>query len=494
MRTPHHPTTSRPDVSWRLDLVSAVVLLLAAVLVLHQLMLPPVVGYADNGDFGRVITPLGLTHSADPAVREFFYFVDPVYEWTEPASVEVFSTELILAGLAVGLHKIFGGGETFDLRLMGGVHAVLYLAGLYLILTGLQSFPRRVRWLAAVLLLLAAADSPYVIFLNSFYAEAASLVFLVLALGLLLRTARAHEGSHVRTVFYYLVVLLFALARAQNVWVALPLLAAPLLLGHAPRLPRARLLPAGLAVAVLVVAVALTWPLPEAEQEAARWDLLFNGILVVSPDPGADLAEFGLPPALAEHSGKGAWSAGIPRYETTAQYGLGDIARFHLRHPDRFLALAAAGARDCFRWEEGILASRTEVVEGPAGARAPSITGWGNFERNLFPGSLWFLGTVFVLATGAVVWGWRYYAAHSDGRRLFTTAGVLVALSLVAYVAAVAAEEPTGTFKHLFVFQVIFDVGLIALLGLGMDHLGRFFPGRWWESTAAVGREDRRRE
>ena len=207
---------SRTHVGWGLDVVSWVVMALLAGLVIYQVMIPPVVGYADNGDFHRVLDPFGLTHNTDPAAWDYFYFVDPSYQWTEPRPVDVVSSELLLAGVAVGIHKVFGGEGEFDIRVMGGVHSAFYLLGVYLVLTGLQTFSRRVRRLAAVCLLLAAADAPYVIFLNSFYAEAAALVFLVISLGLLLRMVRARSGGRAQTVVYYLAVTYFFLLLATK--------------------------------------------------------------------------------------------------------------------------------------------------------------------------------------------------------------------------------------------------------------------------------------
>lgn len=482
----------RPDVGWRLDFVSWTVLALVAGLVVYQVMIPPIVGYADNGDFHRVLDPYGLTHDTDPETWDYFYFVDPTYQWTEPRPVEVISSELLLAGVAVGLHKVFGGEGEFDIRVLGGVHTVFYLLGVYLILTGLQTFSRRVRWLAAVCLLLAAADTPYVVFLNSFYAEAAALVFLAISLGLLLRMARSRSGSRMRTVLYYLAVILFTGAKLQYIWLALPLLAAPLLL-HTVR-PRfgGRSLEIGLAVVVLVVVGSLTWRIPGIYREMVEWDAVFNAILVASPDPAADLEELGLPPEMAEHQGTTFCSPGVPFHATMDQYGLADVARFYLRHPGRIFAVAAACADSCFVWKETRLANQQVGADGPATAQALSLTGWCGFQGVLFPAALWFLLAVFGLSVGGLAYAWHASTGDPDVRNLVVAGGAVVAMAVLAYLVAVVAQGLTETVKHLFLFQVLFDVGLVTVLCLGTEALGRQFPGRWWEATGAVGREDRR--
>lgn len=483
----------RPDVGWNLDLVSWIALLILGILVIHQLMFPPIVGYADNGDFQRVLVPLGLTHSADPDAWEYVWFVDPEYEWTEPGGTVVFSSEILLAGLAVGLHKVFAGDDPFDLRTLGGVHAFFYLLGAYLVLAALQTFERRVRWLGAFCLLLAAADAPYVIFLNSFYGEAAALVFLATALGLLLREIRARSGSRVRTVIYYLVVALLATSKLQYAALALPLLVAPLLLWKIRRERGGGRLQTILGVAVIVVVAVLAARVPDRHREPIEYDALFNGVLAVSPDPATDLEEFGLAPELAEYAGTTAWTPGVPR-EVTESYGLSDVAGFYVRHPGRFVALAASSARHSFLWRDAVLANRVEPVEGPDGSQAPSVTGWCGLQRHLFPARLWFLGTVFALAVAGLVLAWRWRGGDTDARTLVAGGAAVVLSAALSFLVAVFAEGLTDMIKHLFLFQVLFDVGLVAVFCLAIDAVGRQLPGRWWEASAAVGRDDRRRQ
>ena len=93
----------------------ATVLAAAAVLAC-QLFIPPHVGLANNGDFGKVT---GIFSLHAPAEDEFKYAnlkwsFDSKYYWRSG----YYSSEGLPVALAVGLNKLFTSSTTFDIRWM----------------------------------------------------------------------------------------------------------------------------------------------------------------------------------------------------------------------------------------------------------------------------------------------------------------------------------------------------------------------------------------
>src|SRR5262245_13041601 len=101
------------------------VLVLAAAIMGWQLFIPPIVGLADQGDFVRVLGPLGYApnpkgpeHKYEYVTREFI--PDPNYReprWEQPSS------EIIFAATAVRVHRVLASSPQFDITLIGSVHA-----------------------------------------------------------------------------------------------------------------------------------------------------------------------------------------------------------------------------------------------------------------------------------------------------------------------------------------------------------------------------------
>src|SRR5580704_19197956 len=121
--------------SRRITRVDATAFFLIAAIVAYQLMMPPVVSLADNGDFGKVLGHFSIgspqaTQYA-PVKRQF----DPAYRW--PSGFR--SSETLLTAVAVGLSSILSKSADFDVRCIGAIHAGLFLWATYLLLPVLIS-------------------------------------------------------------------------------------------------------------------------------------------------------------------------------------------------------------------------------------------------------------------------------------------------------------------------------------------------------------------
>ena len=202
-------------------------LLLLAVLLVGRLLVPPIVGLADNGDYTRITDPLGLRPPADSWEDRYFLYVNQTYLIVPRTAPHFFSSQLFLGEAALAVDQLLTGDGNFDLRFLAGLHLLLYLLGLSLILSATRTFARPVRATLGCGLLAAAPDVAYVATMNSFYMETASLLFLTMFLGLALREARAGRPSWPRTVLTVVVAALFISAKPQNYLLAFPLAAWP---------------------------------------------------------------------------------------------------------------------------------------------------------------------------------------------------------------------------------------------------------------------------
>lgn len=144
-------------------------LILFLIPVAWQLWVPPYTGLADNGDFAKVVGRFGLK-PVDPGPQATFHFFNRLWNydtgavWVSPYwGVEVWLTRVALA---------IGGTSPFDIRWLGLVHAALFAGGAWLLITK--------RIAANAFAILALCDAAYVTYFQSFYFDAASILFLIL--------------------------------------------------------------------------------------------------------------------------------------------------------------------------------------------------------------------------------------------------------------------------------------------------------------------------
>ncbi len=289
-----------------------------ALILVRQLLLPPIVGLADNGDFVRVLGPLGLQHEATQWSERYFGWLEQTYVPGPSEPAQLLSSQLLLSGLAKALAGLGSRDGSLDIRTQGAVHLVLYLLGIALILRAARTFRPPARATICAAMLLAATDVAWVAPLASFYAEAATLVFLALLVGFGLLALRDDRARPWALPGYFVAAALFVAAKPQNYFLALPLMAPPVAL--LPRLSRARGRVAVVAAAIAIVALGgfLQTRVPWAQRIRNLWNDVFYTILADSPDPRGDLAQFGLGPELARFAGVPAFADSIPIEAVTA--------------------------------------------------------------------------------------------------------------------------------------------------------------------------------
>jgi hypothetical protein len=155
-----------------------VFLFAAGAILTYQLIIPPVVGLADNGDFPKVIGRFDLFARSDHRYR----FIDTVYEFRPDKHwvSDFYSLEIALTYPALWLNSLLSKDGNFDLRCIGVVHGALFLTAVWLFAPLLENERRWARWTMYGLVLLVYCDVMYVSALNSFFMDEPAYLFLLL--------------------------------------------------------------------------------------------------------------------------------------------------------------------------------------------------------------------------------------------------------------------------------------------------------------------------
>jgi hypothetical protein len=329
-------------------------------------------------------------------------------------------------------------------------------------------------------LLLITPDVVYVAYLNSFYSEPAAIIWLIALLGIALREVRAETPGRWGLCAYFGTAALFAATKAQNYVLALPLIALPFALLAARRWRTWASTVVPLAAVCLLWTVVLFARLPDSLRHPARWNGVFYGLLVDSPTPAEDLAEFGLGPEWARWTGvnaiqvDGVWVS-APILEEGHRFGFGQIAWFYLRHPGRLLRVAQRCATQAFIWHEPRLGNYTRDSGRPPSTRAPSYTGWSDMQNRLFPKRFGPLAVFFGLFLGVCAWELRL-GLESPAARTALRGLTMVTMAGLAFSVLVVAGGTEDAITDLYTFQVLFDVCLVFAGAWLATRFARLLP------------------
>jgi hypothetical protein len=414
------------------------------------LFVPPVVGLANNGDFGKVTGVFGL--GADG--RDEFKYAPIHYTFARAYKfdMEYRSSEQLLAAAAIGLNRMVRRDGDFDVRAIGFVHGALVLIAFVLI-------PRR-GLVATLCMLLIFGDVLYVSALNSFYMDTAAYVFLLLAVVFYLRG----QGWWVVAASLLLVA-----SKTPHALLGIPL--AGLLMYERTALGLSGW-KARFAAAAMIAGVLLAWiTIPRDYRTNSVFSVIFFRILPGSQDVSGDLRLLGLDDSYKRYTGQhaftfhGAFDEPGFRQEFEKRISYLNLGRFYLRRPGRSWqdfrkSLAEAGS------QRPDLGNFDRKYGRPEFSQSRRFAWWSDLKTWMFQGNGGTYLAAILLLTAAAL-------ALAMGDRAYL-AGVitLVALMYVELLGS-ALGDALEVKRHFFLFHALEDLLVVATVGLAARRITR---------------------
>jgi hypothetical protein len=476
-------------------------------LLVYQVLLYPIVGLPDNGDFPRMMKSVGLSRIDNGHPASFRSF-PRYYHWDLSKREKPFpSSQLLFVTAALAVNGVMSKTEWFDITSVGIVHSFLYALAFGLVAYCGYRTQHRLRWLVYLALLLVFGDVAYAAYFNSLYAEPAALIFLCFSLGFaLLAIVRPKErsASRIPVIGCLCCVILFTVAKLQNVMLA-PFFA--VMMYSVARLAQRddtrqhrRVSGIGVtaAVAVLVAACGY-WALysifPMGIRNVNVYDSVFFEIIKHSPNPKADLQQLGLDPSYVKYRGTHAWSPGVtPEVYSRVYERVGEkrIILFYLRNPGRFFALQWSAAKHGFDVRPGYLgnfdnssvdriaqAEKSRALQ-PGESRNAESTGFdrlpgpylshacdliSEFKKQFLVGSSWPLALFFFVNVAVVAIKFWRFDTTLERRTVSVIHGMLILMACFQFLTVTLGAGELDLVKHLFLFDVLCDVCFIFLIG-----------------------------
>lgn len=466
---------------------------LALILVCCVLFAGDNVGLSNNGDFVRTMNAshlafgqqlpshtyvdtfrISLPHdSAWENVSSILFGLDGLRNYP---SIHVLPVRLsVVASLVV--NKLAGLPiDTYHLSILGAFYALLYAAGVGLLLS---QFRLRRLWqdLAVKLAALAVlCDIGYVAYFNSLYGEALEHVALIYCAAMLVRIL-TRPPTVWDGVWCALAAGVYGWAKFFNLPIAilLVLVMEGILLA---RLGRRRVLAlAGGAIALLLGVWAAV---PSWMDIETNYNAVFYGVVrdVNEGTARAYLADLGLPEELADYRDTNYYLGGL--LESLEAQGLrdeaesvtkGDLLRFYLTHPRRLWEQAQITALHCGMIRPYYLANHGEGY--PLMTYSQRMSLWGGLRDALPLDTLWGNLAIPAAFTALALLLWR--------RRLPPAALALLLAALwgalaYCYLLPVMLNGEGDFSKHMFAFIELQDLLLLACLALALDRAGRARP------------------
>jgi hypothetical protein len=384
--------------------------------------------------------------------------------------------------LASSFERTVGSPTRFDIRWLGAIHALIFLAFYYSVLTLLQPLGGVARFALSLLALWIFADIGLLAYFNSFYTDTPAALG-----GLCMAVLAAHLVGAKRIalsalVLFGLAAILSIASKAQHGLLGPIPAALALLIGWRATGRRTRIAAWLVAVALLAATVWMVAGTPAWYKSQARFNLVFFKITKNSPSPARDLAELGLAAEDARYIGMNSYVRGGPMEDAgwVDRFGArctdGRVMRFYLRHPTRALTILRADLAGQ-AWQRRVpgLANFARAAGRTDGAMAVSLGSWSALRTRAsrkWPASIlvW-----LVLLPPAALW----FGSFDALRRGLAWTMLAVSMMALGEFAIASLADAVETPRHLLMFHVYSDVSIFLGLVFAASVLDAACPGSW---------------
>jgi hypothetical protein len=459
--------------------VALLVVIAATVIVGKQLLVQPIVGMADNGDFERLMEFGRCTHLNVPTGTRYFTHIHRVFYCEEnEARIEYYSSQMILIRLAVKLAAVIWHRTYFDLRALSLLQLPILLSAISVTLMALARRPLFDSIVVGGLFLLIFCDVGYVAYFNSFYSEPGSFLWLLVTVALSLYLILREPRGTMRWLLLFalfLAMVLFVTAKAQNVVLGGPLALFLWRLGASRdehqqrRWLRASVLP------VLLLTLCVVYFQGGRKEEVKRVNLyhhVFGELLPSSSDPESDLRALELPTPYAQLSGTSWFTPGIPKDDpefVQTFYGKvsnGSILKFYLLRPARLWGLFARNAQRAFDLRP-YLGNFEPSAGHPPLSLSHRFAKWSAWKNSL-PSRPWLLLFVFSFHIGVILYKYRWEDRTLPQRLVTELHALLVLCGAAAYATILLGEGRGEVVRYMLIVNTFHDLALLFLVVYGL--------------------------
>lgn len=465
-----NPRDIRRTIAWIVGIGSAI-------LIVALIMIPPVLGVADSGDYARVLVGAGIA-PLDPNESyhdRYFGYAHSLYGYGGYLFGGYFSTHVLLVMVAGWIGRIFSA-EHFDIRVLGACYTALYVWAVTLLIKHAPKAHSHNATLAVTLTLafcivVVFGDIGYVVYFQSFFGEPYAFIATLLTVGAVVALLTSDRPSGALFALFVGAALALATSKIQNapIGFAFAALAWRMLQLRDDRRWRKQV---WTGAALLVVCSALMIVVaPDRLKHTNLYQSIFYGVLKDTPRLSADMKELGIPEKYAANAGTNYFQkdTAIPQGDPTLHREVleklshKDIALYYARHPSRFIQKLEVAADNAVYIRPGYLGNYDQSEGKQWRALSYTYSAWSQWKEEHMPRQLAVFAVFYALyyLLLAAIW------LRTQSRKLrlgLETMAIVGVAGLFAVFVAIIGDGEADMGKHLFMFNVCFDLMVVSVV------------------------------
>ncbi len=455
-------------------------ILAAAIIITLVLFIEPFVGMEDNGDFSRVAYGEGLydlPENKDILQNGYFIKEYGIMQYYNEYSSTVITSQFILIQPAIWLDKLFAGNdEIFDIRFLGMLQAIYFLAVLYFLVEYLSHKLTLVSsLLIAAACVLVFVDTGYIAYFNSFFAEPLAYTSLMACVTCALLYSDNRYNKYVLLAGFVLNGLILTFSKQQ--FAPIGVLLGILCLFFYIKAKKGKLFKALIAVAsgTLMAAGITTYLLISVQfTNINMFHAMTRGVLMTADNPAETLQTFDID-SQYELLNREIYFDRYPLIDAEdemliegfySKYNVLTIVKHYVSNPTAFTQMLKLAAQNAYRIRPAL--GNYEYNSGYSpNTLSQSFSVYSAIKEIYTPKTIGFM-IIWTIIVMALLYKKRF-------KQIIILGVILIGYSQI--LVSVFGAGDADLAKHVFLYNVAFDMVNLVMIA----HIIAYFDGKYSE-------------
>lgn len=456
--------------------------ILAMVLILviggTTLFIRPCIGMADNGDFYRIISQTNLYHLVKERNDMFLGYFNKYYGinqyYTNPGKM-LFTTQAIIVKIAVFIDRFLTKDYIFDIRFLALIYLLVHALGSYFIVKVFTEDLKKEGYkiLLTLIFVFIFGDTAYIAYFNSFYAEATSLCFFILSIGILLNMCKFQRFTSLNIMSFAICTFLFLGSKQQLSPIGGLLFILLIRMAFLIKDKVYKIVSLGVAVFFIASAGYLFVGIKGDFDYMNRYHAMTRGILLYENNPEEIIKSFNIDEQYAMLQ-ENIFFEDVPMINPYSEelkgnffdkYSTFSILGYYLKHPDSLVKMLGYAADNGYDIKPPAMGNY-EKIEGKAFKAQSNFFGlWSNLKKNLPHGlgmSCLYISSFLWIAINNYI---KAFKNKDSGAVLFEEGMMYVLLVGLSQIAiSIIGAGDADLSKHVFMYNISFDLIIIYII------------------------------
>lgn len=443
------------------------------------LVIPPVIGMADNGKFYNIINGndlYSLSNNEEDIYFGYFNKEYGIFKYNNETEKKLIATQSIFIRSAVFIDKLITKDYVFDIRVLGFIYILISSFGVYFLTKALTKdiYNLKYKILMILLINIIFSDTAYLAYYNSFYEEGACISCFLFSIGILLYMCKYNKFNIYNMILFGIFTFLLIGVKENLLLIGVlsSLLVLKIIFLYKDK--HIKIIPSILIVLFIGSSIYYYRAIKDENDYSNKYNSMTRGVLLNEENSDKILSSFNIYNQYSILKNESFFEE-IPMINPYnerlldnfySKYSYIDIIKFYMKNPKSFIKITSIAFKNAYSVRPNNIGNYEKSVGKAYGEKSYFFALWSSFKKEVIPNGLGIsLIYIFMFLVYLIKEYINSMKSEDKSRVFFQYVSMYVLLiGLFQILISIIKSGDVDLVSNLFIYNITFDLIILIII------------------------------